>query len=50
MVVNNPSEIIIIIPALEAGSYKLEVKTQFSAGFVVKESRTAMLDKILTVV
>jgi hypothetical protein len=50
IVVNNPSELIIIIPTLTAGSYRLEVKTQFSAGCILKEPRTASLDKLLTVV
>ena len=32
IVVNNPSELMIIIPALPAGTYQLEVTTQYSMG------------------
>jgi len=47
---NNPSELIVFTPALTAGAYKLEIVTQFSAGNVIlKEPRTAVFDKILTV-
>jgi len=42
---NNPSELIIVIPALVAGEYKLEITTQFSAtnGKLLKEPRTGVL-------
>jgi len=47
---NNPSELIIVIPALAAGEYKLEIFTQFSGGGkVLKEPRNATLEKVLTV-
>lgn len=49
IVINNPSELIVIIPALAAGAYKLEVVTQFSIGIILKEPRTAVFDKTLTV-
>ena len=49
MVNNNPSELIVIIPALRAGTYKLEVVTQYAGGNVLKEPRTAEFDKTLTV-
>lgn len=49
IVVNNPSELIIIIPQLSAGTYKLEVRTQFAVGSLIKEPRIATLDKTLTV-
>jgi hypothetical protein len=51
MVTNNPSELIIVIPALPAGIWQLEVVTQFSTGGkqTLKEPRTATFDKILTV-
>lgn len=49
VVVNNPSELIVIVPALSAGTYKLEVVTQYSAGKLLKDPRTAEFDKILTV-
>ena len=48
---NNPSELIIVIPALQAGAYRLEVTTQFSAtnGKLLKEPRTSVFERILTV-
>ena len=48
---NNPSELIIVIPALVAGEYKLEIKTQFSNNKtnLLKEPRTAVFDRSLTV-
>ncbi|MCX8525250.1 DUF4469 domain-containing protein [Chryseobacterium formosus] len=49
VVVNNPSELIVIIPALSAGTYKLEVVTQYSASKLLKDPRTAEFDKVLTV-
>lgn len=49
VVVNNPSELIVIIPALPAGTYKLEVVTQYSASKLLKDPRTAEFDKVLTV-
>jgi hypothetical protein len=50
IVINSPSELIIVIPQLAAGSYRLEVRTQFAVGSILKEPRTAVLDKTLTVV
>ncbi|WP_294304352.1 DNA-binding domain-containing protein [uncultured Chryseobacterium sp.] len=49
IVVNNPSELIVVIPALSAGTYTLEVVTQFAQGSLLKEPRTAGFDKVLTV-
>jgi hypothetical protein len=50
LVTNNPSELIIIIPALPAGKYTLEVVTQYAGGMILlKEPRTAVFDKALTV-
>lgn len=49
VVVNNPSELIVIIPALSAGTYKLEIVTQQSGGTLLKEPRTATFEKVLTV-
>ncbi len=50
--VNKPSELIVVIPALYAGSYKLEVVTQFTGGTktLLKEPRTAVFDRVLIVV
>ena len=50
IVTNNPSELIIVIPALAAGTYKVEVTTQFSGTNILKEPRTSVFDRILTVV
>ena len=49
--VNKPSELMVVIPALAAGSYKLEVATQFTGGTktLLKEPRKAVFEKILTV-
>lgn len=49
IVVNNPSELIIVIPALPAGTYQLEVVTQYSNSSFLKEPRTATFDKPLVV-
>jgi hypothetical protein len=49
IVTNNPSELMVVIPALPAGTYNLEVVTQFTQGALLKEPRTATLDKLLTV-
>ena len=51
IVTNNPSELIIIIPELATGTYKLEITTQFSGNIhiALKEPHTAIFDKILTV-
>jgi len=49
IVINNPSDLIIFIPALAAGTYTLEVTSQFTNGSLLKEPRTAVYDKILTV-
>ena len=49
IVTNNPSELIIVIPALAAGTYTIEVVTQYAQGSLIKEPRTATFDKTLTV-
>jgi hypothetical protein len=47
---NNPAELIIVIPVLAAGTYLLEVTSQFAGGGVnLKEPRTSAFDKVLTV-
>jgi hypothetical protein len=52
IVTNNPSELIVVIPALAAGSYQLELITQFSGSgnVILKESRSTLLEKTLTVI
>jgi hypothetical protein len=49
IVINNPSELIVVIPELAAGTYLLEVTTQYAVGSLLKEPRTATFDKTLTV-
>jgi hypothetical protein len=48
--INNPSEILIVIPLLPPDSYSLEITTQFSMGKqLLNFPRTAVFDKVLTV-
>jgi hypothetical protein len=51
IVTNNPSELIVVIPALPAGTYKLEVTTQFGSNSktLLNEPRTIVFDKLLSV-
>ena len=51
IVTNNPSEVMIIIPALPAGEYKLQITSMFSGNVYkpLKEARTTVFDKVLTV-
>jgi hypothetical protein len=49
IVTNNPSELIVVIPDLASGTYLLELTTQYAVGSLLKEPRTAMFDKTLTI-
>ncbi|WP_262486325.1 DUF4469 domain-containing protein [Flavobacterium sp. B17] len=49
IVINNPSEVMVVIPELPSGSYNLEIVTQFTDRSMLKQPRTALLDKPLTV-
>jgi hypothetical protein len=49
IVTNNPSELIIVIPALASGGYKIKVVTQFTGNILLKSPRTTVFEKILTV-
>ncbi|MCL2131978.1 MAG: DUF4469 domain-containing protein [Lentimicrobiaceae bacterium] len=50
IVVNNPAELIVVIPPLEKGSYRLVVCNQFSGGGIpLKEVRSSKFDKMLSV-
>ncbi|MGV8091890.1 MAG: DNA-binding domain-containing protein [Mangrovibacterium sp.] len=49
MVTNNPSELIVMIPELAAGTYQLQVTTQYNTSTPLKEPRTVLFDKMLTV-
>ena len=49
IIVNNPAELIVQIPTLTAGTYKLVIRSQFATGKLLKEPRATVFDKILTV-
>jgi hypothetical protein len=49
IVINNPSELIIVIPDLIPGTYKLEVTSQYAHSLLLKEPRTTVFDRMLTV-
>jgi hypothetical protein len=49
LIVNNPSDLIVQIPPLAAGRYQLAIRSQFSGATLLKEPRTAVFDRILTV-
>jgi hypothetical protein len=50
IVINNPSELIVVIPDLTAGEYLLEVTTQFSGGGKpLNDPRTCTFESVLTV-
>ena len=50
IVVNNPSEVIAVVPALAAGTYHVRIVTQYTSGTFLKTPRTYTFDKDLTVV
>jgi hypothetical protein len=47
---NNPSELIVVSPTLAAGTYRIEVTTQYGGNSkqLLKEPRTVVFEKILT--
>jgi hypothetical protein len=49
VVINNPSELLIRIPDLRPGIYKLEVATQYAVSSLLKEPRSVVFEKSLTV-
>jgi hypothetical protein len=50
VVLNHPSELLVITPELPAGTYKLEVVTQYSGSIkLLKTPHSTIFDKILTV-
>ncbi len=51
IIINYPSELIIMIPELREGEYQLEVTTQYGSNTktFLKKPRTAVFDKLLTV-
>jgi hypothetical protein len=50
VVVNNPSEVVILIPEFAGQTYKLEIITQFAGSSrLLNDPRTLTLDRVLTV-
>jgi hypothetical protein len=49
MVENQNGHLLIIVPSLSAGTYRLEVTTQYSGKHQLKEARTAVFERLLTV-
>ena len=49
IVTNNPSEVLVVIPNLPAGNYRLEIMTRFSTGNLLKTINTIVFDKVLVV-
>jgi hypothetical protein len=49
IVVNNPGEVIAVVPALSAGVYHVRLVTQYTSGTFLKTPRTYTFDKDLTV-
>lgn len=49
LVVNKPSTLIAMVPALAAGKYTIKVVTQYTGGALVKSPRSSAFDKIFTI-
>jgi hypothetical protein len=49
IVVNNPAEVIAVIPPLAAGTYRIRLITQYTSGKYLKTPHTFTFDKDLTV-
>jgi hypothetical protein len=49
VITNKPSQLIALIPALAAGVYRVKVVTQYGSGKDLKEPKTTLYPKILTV-
>jgi hypothetical protein len=50
IVINNPSELIVMIPNLRPMTYQVEITTQFTGGVqLLKNPRSCIFDKVLTV-
>jgi hypothetical protein len=47
-VVNNPSDLIAVIPALAAGAWRVRIITQYGSGKALKNPHTFIFDKDLT--
>lgn len=42
IITNYPSELVVMVPALETGSYELQITTQYVKGKILKMPRTAI--------
>ena len=51
IIINNPSELMIVVPELAAGTYQIEIITQFSGNSIkqLQEPHSTIFDKVLTV-
>jgi hypothetical protein len=49
IVTNSPSELVIVTPELAPGTYTLEVTSQFTNSNLLKDPRTSVFEKVLTV-
>lgn len=49
IVTNYPTELVVMIPALETGSYLLQITTQYAKGKILKEPRTNTSNRTLYV-
>ncbi|MDR2446955.1 MAG: DUF4469 domain-containing protein [Treponema sp.] len=49
IVVNNPAEVIAVIPALAAGAYRVRIATQYTGGKALKTPHVFTFEKELTV-
>ena len=49
IVTNNPSEVLVVIPDLPAGNYRLEIITKFAPNKPLKTANTIVFDRILVV-
>jgi hypothetical protein len=50
IVENKPARIIVMLPALAPGSYRIELRTNYSAGKEAKSLKRGQFSKILTVI
>ena len=50
LVDNKPARLIVIVPTLPAGTYHVQIKTQYNGGGGLKEPRIGTFSKLLTVI
>ena len=49
IVTNNPSEVLVVIPDLPAGNYRLEIITKYSVNKLLRTANTIVFDRVLVV-